>query len=113
MPSNTGSAPVVMDKPSNNSPAVSTPSTTASVAAASEPTTATKSVERPGSADAAAIAGQAIFNAKCGRCHGLKVVSDYTVDRWISVMQVMAMKANLTETEKENVLAYVKANAKR
>jgi len=62
--------------------------------------------------DAAAIAGQATFNAKCGRCHGYKIPSDYTVDRWISIMQVMAMKANLTDIEKENVLAYVKANAK-
>ncbi len=57
--------------------------------------------------------GQATFNVKCGKCHGLKVTSDYTADRWISIMQVMATKAQLTETEKENVLAYVKANAKR
>ena len=57
--------------------------------------------------------GQATFNVKCGKCHGLKVTSDYTADRWISIMQVMATKAQLTETEKENVLAYVKANARR
>jgi hypothetical protein len=57
--------------------------------------------------------GQATYNAKCGKCHGLKIASDYTVDRWISVMQIMAPKAKLDETEKENVLAYVKANAKR
>lgn len=57
--------------------------------------------------------GQSTFNAKCSKCHGLKVTADYTADRWISIMQVMATKAQLTETEKENVLAYVKANAKR
>ena len=57
--------------------------------------------------------GQAIHNAKCGRCHGLKVVSDYTADRWVSIMQVMAPKAHLDDTEKANVLAYVKANAKK
>lgn len=57
--------------------------------------------------------GQAIYNAKCGRCHGLKVTTDYTADRWISIMQVMATKANLNDTEKENVLAYVKANSKK
>ena len=57
--------------------------------------------------------GQSTFNAKCGKCHGLKIASDYTVDRWISVMQIMAPKAHLDDTEKENVLAYVKANAKK
>ena len=45
--------------------------------------------------------------------HAYKITFDYTVDRWISVMQVMAVKANLTDIEKENVLAYVTANAKR
>ena len=57
--------------------------------------------------------GQTIYNAKCGSCHYLKVTTDYTADRWISIMQVMAIKANLNDTEKENVLAYVKANAKK
>lgn len=57
--------------------------------------------------------GQDIYNAKCGNCHGLKVTSDFTADRWISIMQVMATKAKLSDTEKDNVLAYVKANAKK
>lgn len=61
----------------------------------------------------AAIAGQATFNAKCGRCHGLKSTYDYTADRWASILAVMAPRANLTETEKANVYAYVKANAKK
>lgn len=57
--------------------------------------------------------GQSTYNAKCGRCHGLKVTTDYTSDRWVSIMQVMAPKANLTDAEKENVLVYVRANAKK
>jgi mono/diheme cytochrome c family protein len=57
--------------------------------------------------------GQSIFNAKCGRCHGLKIPSEYTDIRWVQIMQVMAMKANLNETEKANVLTYVRANAKK
>jgi mono/diheme cytochrome c family protein len=57
--------------------------------------------------------GQGTFNAKCGKCHGLKATSDFTADRWVNILQVMAIKANLTEGEKENVLAYVKANAKK
>lgn len=113
MPSSTSSAPVIMDKPSTNTPPGSATTTTVSVAAPGTQTIPSKTVERAGSADAAAIEGQSIFNTKCGRCHGLKIASDYTVDRWISIMQVMAMKAHLTDIEKENVLAYVKANAKK
>ncbi len=61
------------------------------------------------------IAGQNTFTAKCGRCHQYKVTTDYTADRWASIMAVMAnaTHANLTETEKENVLAYVRANSKK
>ena len=31
----------------------------------------------------AAIAGQATFNTKCGKCHGLKPAQDYTAVRWV------------------------------
>ena len=61
------------------------------------------------------IAGQATFNAKCGRCHQLRVTTNYTSDRWAAVMAVMSNSAhaNLSETERENVLAYVQANSKK
>jgi len=105
--SNNGSAPMIVDKPAaSNTPATTSATNTGAVAAANSPVQGAKIVERPG------IARQATYNAKCNRCHGYKITTDYTVDRWISVMQVMAMKANLTDIEKENVLAYVKANAK-
>jgi len=114
MNTTTSSAPIIADKPPmENNPTTASAATTGAVAAANSPEKGAKIVERPGSGnDAAAIAGQATYNAKCNRCHGYKITTDYTVDRWISVMQVMAMKANLTDIEKENVLAYVKANAK-
>ena len=70
-------------------------------------------VSKMSAQEKAALAGQSTYNAKCNRCHGYKVTFDYTVDRWISIMQVMAVKANLTDIEKENVLAYVEANAKK
>jgi mono/diheme cytochrome c family protein len=57
--------------------------------------------------------GQSTYNAKCGRCHGLKPVGGYTADRWVGIMESMAPKAHLTDVEKGNVLAYVKANAKK
>lgn len=77
------------------------------------PASASGSLSTTGGTPSPQRLGQQTFNAKCGRCHGLKVTTDYTVERWISIMQVMAIKANLDETEKSNVLAYVTANAKR
>jgi mono/diheme cytochrome c family protein len=75
--------------------------------------TSAKIPATPVSSSAPEVLGQSTFNAKCSRCHGLKVTGDYTADRWVSIMQVMAGRAGLTDTEKENVLAYVKANSKK
>ena len=63
--------------------------------------------------DNAIATGQSIYIAKCGKCHGLKVTTDYTAERWTGILNVMAGYAKLTETEKANVYAYVKANAKK
>ena len=62
---------------------------------------------------AAAIAGMATYNTKCGSCHGLKATINHTAEQWASILVVMAPRANLTETEKSNVYAYVKENAKK
>jgi mono/diheme cytochrome c family protein len=114
--SNPGSAPVIVDQPNgSNTPANTTatnPITTTASASGKLPEKGGGDARTGAGNDAASIAGQSTYNQKCGACHGLKIVSDYTVDRWISVMQVMAMKAHLSDTEKENVLAFVKANAK-
>jgi len=59
------------------------------------------------------IAGQEIYNAKCGRCHGLKKVEDYTAGRWVGIMEIMAPKSGLNEAEKANILAYVQFYAKQ
>ena len=64
-------------------------------------------------ADMAIRDGQNTFNVKCNTCHQLKVTTEFTDLRWVQIMQVMAPKARLTETEKSNVLAYVRANAKK
>jgi hypothetical protein len=105
--SNTGyNTPV--DKPAGST----TTTTTAAATSANAATTTGARTSTTTSTDPAVL-GMGIYNAKCGRCHGLKVVSDYTSDRWVSIMQVMARKANLSDTEKEQVLAYVQANAKK
>ncbi len=123
MSSNSGSVVAAQEatpKLGNSAPVTATPvapsSTPASPAAIpSVPSTpdGTRSPTDRSGTKSPEMLGQSTYNAKCGKCHGLKVTTDYTADRWISIMQVMATKAQLTETEKENVLAYVKTNAKR
>jgi hypothetical protein len=55
----------------------------------------------------ASIAGHAIYDAKCGSCHGLKNVADYTAKQWEPIITRMVPRAKLDSTEKTNVLAYV------
>ena len=102
-PSTSGKTETVVTNTTPETPVGSVPATPAGTRSPADGTT-TKTPE---------MMGQSTFNAKCNKCHGLKVTTDYTADRWISIMQVMAGKANLNDTEKENVLAYVKANAKK
>lgn len=95
------------------SAAASAPATASTPAVLPNENTGSKTPATPSTNASPEVQGQATFNAKCGRCHGLKPTSDYTADRWVSIMQSMAPKARLTDAEKENVLAYVKANAKK
>lgn len=57
--------------------------------------------------------GKSVFEARCGRCHGLKDVTAYTEQRWDGILRTMAPRARLTETETQQVAAYVKVNAKK
>jgi len=115
--SNTGSVST-QTMPADSKLGTETKSTTTTSTAAQTPientgTTGTKIAPTGTSPEAsAAIAGQATYNSKCGRCHGLKATVDYTAERWASILAVMAPRANLDATEKANVYAYVKANAK-
>lgn len=59
-----------------------------------------------------AAAGMAIYTAKCGRCHELKKVDNYTGAEWVPILDAMAVKAKLDSTEKAYVHAYVQALAK-
>jgi cytochrome c553 len=60
-----------------------------------------------------AVAGKQTYIANCGRCHSLKNTSDYTTDEWVPLVDKMAHKAKLSDSDKANVLAYVQANAKQ
>lgn len=56
--------------------------------------------------------GKEIFESKCGSCHDLNKPSDYTFKEWNPIMNKMAKKADLDYMQKQNVLDYLKDNAK-
>ncbi|MEO6538867.1 MAG: cytochrome c [Ferruginibacter sp.] len=88
------------------SPAPVTPVTTAPDDA--KITSATNTI----SLDKMVALGHETYTAKCGRCHGLKKVDDYTGTAWVPIMERMAIRAKLDSAEKANVISYVQANAK-
>jgi cytochrome c2 len=83
------------------------------IVSCSHKTVPTTSVVIPKPDSPEAIAGKEVFTAKCGKCHELKNPADYTPKKWISIVNEMAPKAKLDDTEKKNVLAYVQSNAKQ
>lgn len=76
------------------------------------PSTQTSSTQSTSTSTAAA-AGKETYVAKCQRCHSLKNPANYTTDQWVPILNNMAAKANLSDDEKANVMAYVDANAKQ
>jgi hypothetical protein len=114
LPSSNNSAPVIVDKPVvTTTPAANTTATSTNATNSNGTNGSKTATPREGAGNSQdAIDGMAIYNQKCNKCHGYKITTDYTWERWASIMQVMAMKANLSETEKQKVLAYVHANAK-
>ena len=80
------------------------------------PLMAIKVVLESGATSASATtidAGHALFTAKCGRCHGLKDPAKYTAGGWDVILQKMAKKARLNDEQKQQVTAYLHANAKK
>lgn len=78
------------------------------------PTTTKTEQTQPATADDATIAaGKTLYINRCGTCHGLKKVENYSVDQWARIMRSMAPKAKLTDDETKQVTAYVNANAKK
>lgn len=63
--------------------------------------------------DAAMLqAGHTIYTTRCIKCHAAKNTAGFTRLQWDGILKEMAPKAKLNETEKAQVTAYVKANAK-
>jgi mono/diheme cytochrome c family protein len=76
-----------------------------------QPEISSSAVEAP---DANLLAaGKTIYEARCTRCHGMKPLDVYTPERWDGILKIMVPKAKLTESETQQVTAYVKANVKK
>lgn len=58
-------------------------------------------------------AGKVLYESRCSRCHGLPEVDKWSATQWEPIMESMAPKAKLTDVEKQQVTAYVNANAKK
>lgn len=58
-------------------------------------------------------AGHQIFDQNCGKCHRLFTPDEFKEKRWVRIIDEMAPKARLNDNEKQKVLAYVVANAKK
>jgi cytochrome c5 len=58
-------------------------------------------------------AGHQIFDQNCGKCHRIYTPQEFKEKRWVRIIDEMAPKARLNDNEKQKVLAYVVANAKK
>lgn len=56
--------------------------------------------------------GRYVYQMKCGQCHELKNVADYTSQRWTEILQQMIPKAKLNAGEKQLVIEFIQAGAK-
>ena len=66
----------------------------------------------PKTESAEIVAGKGIYTTKCTRCHEAKPLNDWTAQQWVPIINRMAPKARLDDTEKANVTAYVNFYAK-
>ena len=56
-------------------------------------------------------AGKLLMEEKCARCHQLKAVKDYQVEKWATILDRMLPKAKLSGNEGDKVRAYIYAAA--
>ena len=80
--------------------------------APAKPTAADVKPAAPDTLALAIASGQTVYQAKCGGCHDLPRASEYGYSEWSNIMIKMSRKAHLSDTETDQVLAYVHSNAK-
>lgn len=59
------------------------------------------------------IAGKAIYNIQCVRCHKAKPVADWSQEEWKPILNSMVKKAKLNDLEISQLTHYVNANARK
>ncbi|ANH82667.1 hypothetical protein A8C56_18305 [Niabella ginsenosidivorans] len=59
------------------------------------------------------VAGKAIYEIKCTKCHQKKNISDWTQEEWKPILNSMVKKSKLNDLEISQVTQYVNANAKK
>lgn len=57
--------------------------------------------------------GSTVFLSKCTKCHAAKTVSNYTFPQWEQILKKMIPNAKLSADEESQVVAYIRANAKK
>jgi cytochrome c5 len=57
--------------------------------------------------------GHALYTTRCSKCHELKNTTTYTAAGWDVILKNMSKRARLNEKQKEQVTAYLHANAKK
>jgi hypothetical protein len=51
--------------------------------------------------------GRTLYIQKCSGCHTLRLPSEFTEEKWGTIIQEMKMKAKLDEEESRKVLQYI------
>jgi mono/diheme cytochrome c family protein len=51
--------------------------------------------------------GKSLFEAHCGTCHKLPIVSRYSKEKWQKILPVMCKKAKLDASQENKLTAYV------
>jgi cytochrome c5 len=64
----------------------------------------------PGVTEQSLTAGHDAFIAKCNGCHGYPDLGSISVEKWPDVMMRMAHKADLTESQGNDVLHFILAS---
>ena len=56
--------------------------------------------------------GKELYDNRCGKCHKLFAPTDYSIKRWPGIVDSMQPKANITDEQKAQILAYLSSEAK-
>ena len=56
------------------------------------------------------VQGKTIYDVKCGKCHDLPNPSNYTKEKWRSIMLSMQKEAKISDADRELVYNYITMN---